>query len=91
MLVSLVCGLWLIGQRRIVTLARNMQALYLQALLGAGFLRFARSRHEPTIVFAKSVIGVRLYDGGMYGGNFVLAASGQAIDLGPAYTGCTIL
>jgi len=32
-----VCGLWLIGQRRIVTLARNMQALYLQALLGAGF------------------------------------------------------
>jgi len=37
------------------------------------------------------VIVVLLYDGGMYGGNFVLAASGQAIDLGPDYTGCTIL
>jgi uncharacterized membrane protein len=32
-LVSLVRGLWLIGQRRIISHVRHMQALYLQALL----------------------------------------------------------
>jgi uncharacterized membrane protein len=64
-LVSLVRGLWLIGQRRINARARQMQAFYLQILLGAGGYLFARSRYEPTVFFTKSVVGVRLYDGGM--------------------------
>jgi len=65
-LVSLVRGLWLIGQRGINAHVRQMQALYLQILLGAGggYL-FARSRYEQTVFFTKSVVGVRLYDGGM--------------------------
>jgi hypothetical protein len=55
-------------------------------LVRGGYL-FARSRHEPTIVFTKPLVGVRLYDGGMYGGDFVMAASGQAIGLGPPERG----
>ena len=53
-LVSLVRGLWLIGQRGINAHARQMQALYLQILLGAGGFTFLPDRAMSRLFFSQN-------------------------------------
>jgi uncharacterized membrane protein len=53
-LVSLARGLWLIRQRRIRAHAIQMQALYLQALLGAGLFTFVPGRMMSRVLFSQT-------------------------------------
>ena len=53
-LVSLARGLWLIRQRRIRAHAIQMQALYLQALLGAGLFTFVPGRMMSRVLFTQT-------------------------------------
>ena len=52
-LVSLARGLWLICHRRIRAHAIHMQALYLQALLGAGVFTFLPGRMMSRVLLTK--------------------------------------
>jgi hypothetical protein len=53
-LVSVACGLWLIRHRRIRAHAIHMQALYVQALLGAGLLTFLPGRMMSLVLFSQT-------------------------------------
>ena len=53
-LVSLARGLWLIRHRRIRAHAIHMQALYLQALLGAGLFTFLPGRMMSRVLFSQT-------------------------------------
>ena len=53
-LVSLARGLWLIRQRRIRAHAIQMQALYLQALLGEGLFTFVPGRMMSRVLFSQT-------------------------------------
>jgi uncharacterized membrane protein len=53
-LVSLARGLWLIRHRRIRAHAIHMQALYLQALLGAGLFTFLSGRMMSQVLFSQT-------------------------------------
>ena len=53
-LVNLARGLWLIRHRRIRAHAIHMQALYLQALLGAGLFTFLPGRMMSQMLFSQT-------------------------------------
>ena len=53
-LASLAHGLWLIRHRRIRAHAIHMQALYLQALLGAGLFTFLPGRMMSQVLFSQT-------------------------------------